>query len=118
MTSILTGDIINSREVDSNEWLPLIKNGFQTIGASPKIWEIYRGDSFQIEIIVNPYFNKNRIPYDEDDFPLAPENSQTSLPYFQIPIPYELIFNGPLKKEQGIFNIKFVRTKDNFIFYL
>ena len=50
MTSILTGDIINSREVDSNEWLPLIKNAFQTIGASPKIWEIYRGDSFQIEI--------------------------------------------------------------------
>ena len=50
MTSILTGDIINSREVDSNEWLPLIKKAFQTIGASPKIWEIYRGDSFQIEI--------------------------------------------------------------------
>ena len=50
MTSILTGDIINSREVDSNEWLPLIKNAFQTIGASPKLWEIYRGDSFQIEI--------------------------------------------------------------------
>ncbi|WP_026777690.1 hypothetical protein [Polaribacter sp. Hel_I_88] len=50
MTSILTGDIINSREVDSNEWLPLIKSAFQTIGRSPKIWEIYRGDSFQIEI--------------------------------------------------------------------
>lgn len=50
MTSILTGDIINSREVDSNEWLPLIKSAFQTIGTSPNIWEIYRGDSFQIEI--------------------------------------------------------------------
>lgn len=50
MTSILTGDIINSREVDSNTWLPLLKTAFNTIGASPKIWEIYRGDSFQIEI--------------------------------------------------------------------
>lgn len=50
MTSILTGDIINSREVPSKIWLPLLKNIFNTIGKSPKIWEIYRGDSFQIEI--------------------------------------------------------------------
>ena len=50
MTSILTGDIINSRTVASNEWLPLLKTTFNTIGNSPKIWEIYRGDSFQIEI--------------------------------------------------------------------
>lgn len=50
MTSILTGDIINSRNVASNEWLPLLKNTFNTVGASPKTWEIYRGDSFQIEI--------------------------------------------------------------------
>lgn len=50
MTSILTGDIINSRKVASNTWLPLLKTAFQTIGTSPKTWEIYRGDSFQIEI--------------------------------------------------------------------
>lgn len=50
MTSILTGDIINSRAVASNEWLPLLKTAFNTIGTTPKVWEIYRGDSFQIEI--------------------------------------------------------------------
>lgn len=50
MTSILTGDIINSRNTPSSEWLPLLKKTFNTIGESPKIWEIYRGDSFQIEI--------------------------------------------------------------------
>ena len=52
MTSILTGDIINSRNVPSTEWLPLIKAAFNTIGKSPKTWEIYRGDSFQIEVPV------------------------------------------------------------------
>ena len=49
------------------------------VGAGTKVGvfslsSTYYSDSFQIEIIVNPYFNKNRIPYDEDDFPLAPEN--------------------------------------------
>ena len=49
------------------------------VGAGTKVGVLslsstYYSDSFQIEIIVNPYFNKNRIPYDEDDFPLAPEN--------------------------------------------
>ncbi len=50
MTSILTGDIINSRNISSDEWLPLLKTALNTIGKTPKTWEIYRGDSFQIEI--------------------------------------------------------------------
>lgn len=50
MTSILTGDIINSRNTPSDEWLPLVKAVFDSIGKSPKTWEIYRGDSFQIEV--------------------------------------------------------------------
>ena len=50
MTSILTGDIINSRSIPSDEWLPLVKDAFNTVGKTPKTWEIYRGDSFQIEI--------------------------------------------------------------------
>lgn len=50
MTSILTGDIINSRNIDSNIWMPLLKSAFNTIGNTPKTWEIYRGDSFQIEV--------------------------------------------------------------------
>jgi hypothetical protein len=50
MTSILTGDIINSRNTPSKEWLPLLKTAFNSVGKTPKTWEIYRGDSFQIEI--------------------------------------------------------------------
>jgi hypothetical protein len=51
MTSIITGDIINSRKQDSTDWLTGLKAIFNTIGASPQVWEIYRGDEFQIEII-------------------------------------------------------------------
>lgn len=50
MTSILTGDIINSRNIPSEEWLPLLKKIFNKVGKTPKTWEIFRGDSFQIEI--------------------------------------------------------------------
>lgn len=50
MTSILTGDIINSRNTNSNSWMPLLKETLNSIGKTPKTWEIYRGDSFQIEI--------------------------------------------------------------------
>lgn len=50
MTSILTGDIINSRNIPSEEWLPLLKKIFNSVGKTPKTWEIFRGDSFQIEI--------------------------------------------------------------------
>ncbi len=51
MTGILTGDIIGSRKaVMTENWiipLQLILNSF---GTSPEQWEIYRGDSFQLEI--------------------------------------------------------------------
>ncbi|WP_422358575.1 transcriptional regulator [Reichenbachiella sp.] len=50
MTSILTGDIINSREVDSQIWLPVLKSTLNNYGTTPKKWEIYRGDSFQLEV--------------------------------------------------------------------
>jgi predicted XRE-type DNA-binding protein len=50
MTSILTGDIINSRKNDDNFWLKTLKQTLATLGESPKYWQIYRGDSFQLEI--------------------------------------------------------------------
>jgi hypothetical protein len=50
MTSILTGDIINSRKNDDNFWLKTLKETLDTFGESPKYWQIYRGDSFQLEI--------------------------------------------------------------------
>ncbi|WP_142786506.1 SatD family protein [Changchengzhania lutea] len=50
MTSIITGDIINSRESEPKKWLNALKNTLTTFGDSPKTWEIFRGDSFQLEI--------------------------------------------------------------------
>ncbi len=50
MTSIITGDIINSRENNPQIWMPLLKDVLNKYGSEPTQWEIYRGDSFQIEI--------------------------------------------------------------------
>lgn len=51
MTSIITGDIINSRKLAHPEaWLALLKKELSAYGKSPKTWEIYRGDSFQLEV--------------------------------------------------------------------
>lgn len=51
MISVITGDIINSRKAaDPGEWLGLLKTTFKTEGPTPKVWEVTRGDSFQIEI--------------------------------------------------------------------
>lgn len=50
MTSIVTGDIINSRNTTTKSWLPLLKSVFTNIGTTPKAWEIFRGDSFQFEV--------------------------------------------------------------------
>ena len=48
MTSIITGDIINSRNVKPEIWLPVLKKVLEE--KSNGRWEIYRGDSFQIEV--------------------------------------------------------------------
>ncbi|ANE49497.1 transcriptional regulator [Flavisolibacter tropicus] len=51
MTSIITGDIINSRKLKNpTTWLTPLKEVFQEYGKTPKVWEVFRGDSFQIEI--------------------------------------------------------------------
>lgn len=52
MIAVITGDIINSREVNSDIWLPRLKKYLDiAVGDSAK-WEIYRGDSFQLETTV------------------------------------------------------------------
>lgn len=53
MICVITGDIINSKKNNPKAWLKLLKAELDTIGNSPKFWEIYRGDSFQA-IINNP----------------------------------------------------------------
>lgn len=50
MISVITGDIINSRNTVAEKWLKPLKKALDEIGSSPKSWEIYRGDSFQAEI--------------------------------------------------------------------
>jgi hypothetical protein len=50
MTSIITGDIINSRRLPSDVWMEGLKKIFHTIGSNPEQWEIYRGDEFQLEV--------------------------------------------------------------------
>ena len=46
MTSVITGDIINSRHTSNEIWLQPLKNIFKELDAG----QVYRGDSFQIEI--------------------------------------------------------------------
>lgn len=49
MIAVITGDIINSRKVNTPKiWLKPLKKLLNNFGRSPKKWEIYRGDSFQL----------------------------------------------------------------------
>lgn len=50
MTSILTGDIINSRRIPTADWSAGLKAILSEIGKTPKQWELYRGDEFQLEV--------------------------------------------------------------------
>ena len=49
-TAVITGDIRNSRKSDPKIWLPILKKALKVYGSEPKDWEIYRGDSFQLEV--------------------------------------------------------------------
>ena len=48
--AVITGDIINSENYSASEWLGMLKKYFATLGDSPKDWEIYRGDEFQLRV--------------------------------------------------------------------
>lgn len=50
MISIITGDVINSQKVSPHIWLQKLKLELDGVGKSPLTWEIYRGDSFQVEV--------------------------------------------------------------------
>lgn len=50
MISIITGDIINSRNVTPHLWISKLKSVLSNYGLEPAQWEIYRGDSFQLEL--------------------------------------------------------------------
>jgi hypothetical protein len=48
MKTVITGDIINSRNTKPKEAVDALKSVLSDYGHSPKDWEIYRGDSFQL----------------------------------------------------------------------
>lgn len=51
ITSVITGDIIKSRTHDNPEvWIKSLKKALSTLEPDTKYWEIYRGDSFQLEL--------------------------------------------------------------------
>ncbi len=50
MTSVITGDIIKSRGTDPTIWIDVLKSTLSVLNPDKTNWEIYRGDSFQIEI--------------------------------------------------------------------
>ena len=49
MVAILTGDIIRSKKIATEIWLPILENCLSKFGKKTKFWNIYRGDSFQLE---------------------------------------------------------------------
>lgn len=52
MIAIITGDIVNSREGKSLDWLESLKLALNRYGKHLEDWEIYRGDSFQLKTTV------------------------------------------------------------------
>ncbi|MDX6188526.1 hypothetical protein SGQ83_04120 [Flavobacterium sp. Fl-318] len=50
MTSVITGDLIDSRKQKSKDWVEGLKKILSLFGETPLQWEVYRGDEFQIEI--------------------------------------------------------------------
>ena len=51
LVSVLTGDIVQSRAFKNTaSWLKTLKAVLDGYGPSPKTWQVYRGDSFQLEL--------------------------------------------------------------------
>jgi hypothetical protein len=49
MIAVITGDIVNSEQYPSSIWMPLLKKVLKEYGEQPEIWDIYRGDEFQVK---------------------------------------------------------------------
>ena len=58
MRAIITGDIINSQETDSENWLPKLKELLGKWGKTPTDWEFYRGDELQLKCSIDAVFWK------------------------------------------------------------
>lgn len=49
MIAIITGDIINSEDHKTSDWIDILKTQLSKWGETPSDWEIYRGDEFQLK---------------------------------------------------------------------
>jgi len=49
LIAVLTGDLVNSRVSHPTKWIAKLKFILNRFGKTPNTWEIYRGDSFQLE---------------------------------------------------------------------
>ncbi|WP_027377439.1 SatD family protein [Kaistella palustris] len=58
MIAIITGDIINSQNTDSELWMPKLKEVLGTFSTAPANWEVYRGDEFQLKCGVDEVFQR------------------------------------------------------------
>lgn len=54
--AVITGDIVNSKTDSKGEWKENLLLILNKIGTEPIHWEIYRGDSFQVEVSLNEAF--------------------------------------------------------------
>lgn len=49
MIALITGDIVRSATVNTDEWMAELRRFLNTLGETPGDWEIFRGDSFQFQ---------------------------------------------------------------------
>ncbi|MCY0968392.1 SatD family protein [Chryseobacterium wangxinyae] len=56
MIAVITGDIINSQQTDTEVWITRLKNLLESWGSTPQTWEIYRGDEFQLKCNIDDVF--------------------------------------------------------------
>lgn len=50
MIAVISGDIINSKSIDSSKLVKTLKDFLKQYGSSPRNWEVFRGDQFQLEL--------------------------------------------------------------------
>lgn len=50
MEAIITGDVVNSEHQPNANWLRTLKLYLSSLGETPTVWEIYRGDEFQLKV--------------------------------------------------------------------
>ncbi|WP_244428752.1 SatD family protein [Flavobacterium sp. B17] len=56
MIAVITGDIINSQQADTEVWITRLKSLLENWGSAPNTWEIYRGDEFQFKCNIDDVF--------------------------------------------------------------